>query len=82
MPSPAPTCQNPGNALRRPGPLDIRTDEGASVDPGGPRPRALLTLLLLDAGRTVAAERLTDGLYGTEPPAGAAAIELPAYPAV
>ncbi|MGW2963605.1 AfsR/SARP family transcriptional regulator [Streptomyces sp. NPDC001220] len=54
------------------GPLDIRTDDGTPVDPGGPRPRALLTLLLLDAGRAVSAQRLTDGLYGTEPPAGAA----------
>lgn len=54
------------------GPLDIRTDDGAPVDPGGPRPRALLTLLLLDAGRTVSSERLIDGLYGTAPPAGAA----------
>ncbi|WP_217162248.1 BTAD domain-containing putative transcriptional regulator [Streptomyces sp. AC512_CC834] len=54
------------------GPLDIRTDDGTPVDPGGPRPRALLTLLLLDAGRTVPSARLIDGLYGTEPPAGAA----------
>ncbi|MEU3287095.1 BTAD domain-containing putative transcriptional regulator [Streptomyces longwoodensis] len=54
------------------GPVEIRTADGTPVDPGGPRPRALLTLLLLDAGRTVAAERLTDGLYGAEPPAGAA----------
>ncbi|MER6025499.1 BTAD domain-containing putative transcriptional regulator [Streptomyces sp. NPDC001851] len=54
------------------GPLDIRTDDGTPIDPGGPRPRALLTLLLLDAGRAVATERLTDGLYGAAPPAGAA----------
>ncbi|MYR60495.1 hypothetical protein GTY54_31105, partial [Streptomyces sp. SID625] len=54
------------------GPLDIRTDDGTSVAPGGPRPRALLTLLLLAAGRTVGTDRLTDGLYGAEPPAGAA----------
>ncbi|MFE6400062.1 ATP-binding protein [Streptomyces alboflavus] len=54
------------------GPLDIRTPDGSPVDPGGPRPRALLTLLLLDAGRSVSAERLTDGLYGERPPAGAA----------
>ncbi|MFE0372545.1 AfsR/SARP family transcriptional regulator [Streptomyces tendae] len=54
------------------GPLDIRTDDGTPVDPGGPRPPALLTLLLLDAGRTVPATRLIDGLYGSEPPAGAA----------
>ncbi|WP_369392107.1 BTAD domain-containing putative transcriptional regulator [Streptomyces sp. CG1] len=55
------------------GPLDIRTDDGGPIDPGGPRPRALLTLLLLDADRPVSTERLTDGLYGAEPPAGAAA---------
>ncbi|WP_369249429.1 BTAD domain-containing putative transcriptional regulator [Streptomyces sp. R41] len=54
------------------GPLDIRTADGSPLDPGGPRPRALLALLLLDAGRTVSTERLTDGLYGVEPPAGAA----------
>ncbi|MEW2401567.1 BTAD domain-containing putative transcriptional regulator [Streptomyces sp. NPDC046862] len=54
------------------GPLDVRTDDGTPVDPGGPRPRALLTLLLLDAPRAVSTERLTDGLYGSEPPAGAA----------
>ncbi|MGW1751213.1 BTAD domain-containing putative transcriptional regulator [Streptomyces sp. NPDC002092] len=54
------------------GPLEARTDDGAPVDPGGPRPRALLTLLLLDAGRSVSTGRLIDGLYGAEPPAGAA----------
>ncbi|MFF4660062.1 ATP-binding protein [Streptomyces sp. NPDC001381] len=54
------------------GSLDLRTDDGTPLDPGGPRPRALLTLLLLDAGRSVSLERLTDGLYGAEPPAGAA----------
>ncbi|MEN8650667.1 AfsR/SARP family transcriptional regulator [Streptomyces sp. 21So2-11] len=69
------------------GPLDIRSDldirsadadsegsdsRGAALDPGGPRPRALLALLLLDVGRVVGTDRLTDGLYGGEPPAGAA----------
>ncbi|GFJ94397.1 BTAD domain-containing putative transcriptional regulator [Phytohabitans rumicis] len=39
---------------------------------GGPRVRALLALLALDAGRLVPAERLIDGLYGDHPPAGAA----------
>ncbi|MET8770611.1 BTAD domain-containing putative transcriptional regulator [Streptomyces sp. NPDC004658] len=53
------------------GPVEIRTDDGTSLDPGGPRPRALLTLLLLDADRAVSVERLLDGLYGAEPPAGA-----------
>ncbi|WP_369172609.1 BTAD domain-containing putative transcriptional regulator [Streptomyces sp. R28] len=54
------------------GSLEVRTDDGTPVDPGGPRPRALLTLLLLEAGRTVSTERLFDGLYGSRPPAGAA----------
>ncbi|MEW2527146.1 BTAD domain-containing putative transcriptional regulator [Streptomyces sp. NPDC047071] len=54
------------------GPLDVRSPDGGPVDPGGPRPRALLTLLLLDAGRAVSVERLTDGLYGERPPADAA----------
>ncbi|QNS03894.1 BTAD domain-containing putative transcriptional regulator [Streptomyces xanthii] len=54
------------------GPLDVRAPDGSPLDPGGPRPRALLTLLLLDAGRTVSPERLIDGLYGEDPPANAA----------
>ncbi|MET9408106.1 BTAD domain-containing putative transcriptional regulator [Streptomyces sp. NPDC002935] len=54
------------------GPLDIRAEDGGPLDPGGPRPRALLTLLLLHAGQPVSTERLTDGLYGAEWPAGAA----------
>jgi predicted ATPase/DNA-binding SARP family transcriptional activator len=45
---------------------------GVEVPAGGPRARALLVLLLLDAGRIVPAERLIDGLYGDSPPAGAA----------
>ncbi|XES00821.1 hypothetical protein HEP87_60945 [Streptomyces sp. S1D4-11] len=61
------TCQNLPNALRHPGPPRDPHHGRQPLDPGGPRPRALLTLLLLDAGRTVSTERLTDGLYGTEP---------------
>ncbi|MFG1805440.1 BTAD domain-containing putative transcriptional regulator [Streptomyces sp. NPDC049040] len=44
--------------------------DGAEVALGGPRRRALLALLLLDAGRTVSGERLIDALYGEDPPAG------------
>ncbi|MGW7415824.1 BTAD domain-containing putative transcriptional regulator [Streptomyces sp. NPDC054863] len=54
------------------GPMEIRTDDGETLDPGGERPRSLLALLLLDAGRTVPAARLLEGLYGDEPPARAA----------
>ncbi|WP_214326133.1 BTAD domain-containing putative transcriptional regulator [Nonomuraea sediminis] len=39
---------------------------------GGPRVRALLTLLALHAGRIVTTEQLIDGLYGEHPPEAAA----------
>ncbi|WP_370932598.1 BTAD domain-containing putative transcriptional regulator [Amycolatopsis sp. cg13] len=45
---------------------------GGTVAVGGPRGRALLALLAADAGRFVSAERLIDGLYGEDPPDGAA----------
>ncbi|MFB4295525.1 BTAD domain-containing putative transcriptional regulator [Actinomadura sp. NTSP31] len=53
------------------GPVEARGDAGA-VPVGGPRVRALLAMLALDAGRVVTGERLIDGLYGEDPPAGAA----------
>ncbi|MPZ86188.1 MAG: AfsR/SARP family transcriptional regulator, partial [Actinophytocola sp.] len=54
------------------GPLEARTDGGEPVAVGGPRPRALLVMLLLDAGRTVSLDHLIAGQYGDDPPAGAA----------
>ncbi|MGW8768538.1 ATP-binding protein [Streptomyces sp. NPDC055815] len=54
------------------GPLTVADATGAPIPvTGGPKVRALLARLLLDAGRTVPVERLVDGLYGDEPPAGA-----------
>ncbi|WP_157248858.1 BTAD domain-containing putative transcriptional regulator [Nonomuraea typhae] len=53
------------------GPLEVRDADGEPVAVGGPRPRALLAMLLLDAGRLVSTERLIDGQYGTAPPPGA-----------
>ena len=53
------------------GPVEVCSD-GVAVPVGGPRVRALLAMLLLDAGRVVPSERLIDGLYGEEPPDGAA----------
>ncbi|MBO2451256.1 winged helix-turn-helix domain-containing protein [Actinomadura barringtoniae] len=53
------------------GPVEALVD-GRPVAVGGPRVRALLALLLLDAGRLVSTERLIDGLYGEDPPSGAA----------
>jgi DNA-binding SARP family transcriptional activator len=53
------------------GPVELSSDNGR-VAVGGPKPRALLAMLALDAGSTVSAERLIDGLWGDEPPATAA----------
>jgi len=54
------------------GPLAVTGDDGATVAVGGPRPRALLVLLAMEAGRTVGVDRIVDGQYGEHPPAGAA----------
>ena len=54
------------------GPVEVRDASGEVVHVGGARPRALLVMLLLDVGRVVGVERLVDGQYGEEPPAGAA----------
>jgi WD40 repeat protein/DNA-binding SARP family transcriptional activator len=53
------------------GPVEVSSDD-EHVPLGGPKPRALLAMLALDAGSTVSAERLIDGLWGDEPPATAA----------
>ncbi|MEO3785740.1 TIGR04141 family sporadically distributed protein [Actinocorallia sp. B10E7] len=53
------------------GTVQVWDDQGTPVSVGGPRVRALLALLLLNAGKVVSPELLIDGLYGDEPPAGA-----------
>ena len=52
------------------GPLEARDEEGP-VQLGGAKPRALLALLLLDAGRTISARRLIEELWGEDAPASA-----------
>jgi DNA-binding SARP family transcriptional activator len=49
------------------GPLEARSG-GVPVELGGPKQRAVLAVLLLDAGRTVSTDRLIDALWGEEPP--------------
>jgi DNA-binding SARP family transcriptional activator len=49
------------------GPLEV-LDDGRRMPLGGPRQRALLALLLLEAGRVVATDRLVDLLYGEDAP--------------
>ncbi|MGI9097776.1 MAG: BTAD domain-containing putative transcriptional regulator [Solirubrobacteraceae bacterium] len=52
------------------GPIDVRGDAGA-VALGGPKPRAVLAVLLLHANQPVSAERLALALWGEEAPSGA-----------
>jgi DNA-binding SARP family transcriptional activator len=70
-PAPAATPE-PGHDLdfRILGPLEVRL-RGQAVDLGGPKPRALLAVLLLHAGRVMSADRLIDELWGEAPPKSA-----------
>ena len=49
------------------GPLEVLED-GRAVALGGQKQRALLTILLLDAGRVVSVDRIVDALWGESPP--------------
>jgi DNA-binding SARP family transcriptional activator len=53
------------------GPLEVIGDEGPVAIPGQ-KQRALLAILLLDAGRVVSTDRLIDALWGEQPPRTAA----------
>jgi YVTN family beta-propeller protein len=53
------------------GPVEVRSD-GRELALGGPKQRALLAMLLLDANKTVSRDRLIDGLWGERPPPTAA----------
>ncbi|MEU5696781.1 BTAD domain-containing putative transcriptional regulator [Actinosynnema sp. NPDC020468] len=53
------------------GPLEVRAADGRAVSVGGPRPRAVLVMLLLEPGRVVGVERLVVGQYADDPPADA-----------
>jgi predicted ATPase/DNA-binding SARP family transcriptional activator len=52
------------------GPVEASVD-GRPIALGGSKPRALLAMLALNAGSSVSAARLIDGLWGEEPPATA-----------
>ncbi|XVV08297.1 BTAD domain-containing putative transcriptional regulator [Actinoplanes sp. CA-131856] len=53
------------------GPLEVRSDDGTPIEVGGSKPRALLTLLLSEAGRVVSMDRVVVTLWGGTPPPGA-----------
>ncbi len=70
----------PGDVLRSPVTLDFRilgplevSDETGPIALGGPRQRALLAILVLEAGRVVPTDRLVDLLWGDEAPKTATA---------
>src|SRR5690349_18648714 len=52
------------------GPLEVRVD-GRAMAIRGARPRAVLAVLALQAGRPVSAERLAVALWGEDAPQGA-----------
>jgi DNA-binding SARP family transcriptional activator len=54
------------------GPLEARED-GTPISLGGPKQRALLAMLLLEAGRVVSLDRLLEALWEENPPATAVA---------
>lgn len=56
-----------GFEFRLLGPFEVAAD-GAVLPVGGPRQRALLALLLLNANRSVSRERSIEGLWGEAPP--------------
>src|SRR5919198_3375927 len=49
------------------GPLTVHR-EGVELQLGGPKQRALLAILLLEANHAVSADRLIDALWGDRPP--------------
>ncbi len=51
------------------GPLQVRGDAGQPIELGGPRLRALVIRLALDAGQTISAERLCGDLWPADGPA-------------
>jgi predicted ATPase len=53
------------------GPLEVLGDDGAPVQVGGARPRALLAQLLLRPNEAVSTDRLIDGIWGEAPPPSA-----------
>ena len=53
------------------GPLEVLGDDGAPVQLGGTRPRALLAQLLLRPNEAVSTDRLIDGIWGESPPSSA-----------
>jgi predicted ATPase/DNA-binding SARP family transcriptional activator len=54
------------------GPFEVADDQGRGLRLGGPKPRALLAILLVRRNEALTNERLIDELWGEHPPASAA----------
>jgi len=52
------------------GPFEV-LEAGKSIGLGGPKPRAILAMLLLEPNRAVSAERLVELIWGEDPPESA-----------
>ena len=52
------------------GPIEVRLDH-RSISIGARKQRAVLAMLALEAGRTVSADRLVEGLWGEHAPPSA-----------
>ena len=65
-----PRSPPPGMDLRLLGPIEAHVD-GRPIALGAPKQRSVLAMLALQAGRTVSADRLAEGLWGEQPPASA-----------
>lgn len=53
------------------GPVTVRGETGEPVPVGGPKPRAVLALLALHAGKVVSVDGLVDAIWEDDPPASA-----------
>jgi DNA-binding SARP family transcriptional activator len=56
------------------GPLEVLDNRGLPLPLGGAKQRALLAVLLLQAGEAVSADRLIDELWGEDPPKSARSV--------
>jgi DNA-binding SARP family transcriptional activator/tetratricopeptide (TPR) repeat protein len=50
------------------GPLEVVADDGTPVGLGGTKQRAVLALLVAEAGRAVSVDRIVDQVWGGDPP--------------
>lgn len=60
--------------VRALGPVELRTDGGEVIVPGGPKPTAVLAALTVNARQVVSVDRLVDLVWDDDPPSSAMAL--------